>query len=170
MTNVVSSVVSRREIEALIPHQGAMCLLAGATHWDAERIVCHADNHRRADHPLRSRRGLLSTCLIEYAAQAMALHGALLARSAADGPPRAQPGLLAAARQLEFELLNLDDLPRAAPDTLHVEARCEARDATQLRYVFAAHHAGARLASGRITVVLGAAPGAAPDAAPGAAA
>lgn len=157
----MNGAVSRREIEALIPHQGAMCLLAGATQWDADHIVCHADNHRRADHPLRSRRGLLSTCLVEYAAQAMALHGALLARCAADGPPRAQPGLLAAARQLEFALLNLDDLPPSAADTLHVEARCETHDATQLRYVFAAHHAGSRLASGRITVVLGVAPGAA---------
>lgn len=152
----MNSVVTRREIEALIPHQGTMCLLAGVTHWDAEHITCHATNHRDPGHPLRSRRGLLATCLVEYAAQAMAVHGALQARAEADGSHRVpvRPGLLAAARQLEFDRLNLDDLPRAEPDTLHIDAICEARDTTQLRYRFAAQHAGVRLASGRITVVL----------------
>lgn len=157
--------LARRDIEALIPHQGAMCLLAGVTQWDAERITCHADNHRAADHPLRSRRGLLATCLVEYAAQAMAVHGALQARATAEAPhgavgaAGARAGMLASARQLEFGVLNLDDLPRAAPDTLHIDAACEARDAAQLRYAFTVHHGGARLASGRITVVLDAAPG-----------
>lgn len=152
--------VLRHEIEALIPHQGAMCLLAGVTHWDADHIVCHADNHRHPGHPLRSRRGLLSTCLVEYAAQAMALHGALQAHAAGPAAPpggapgAAQPGMLAAARQLEFGLLNLDELPHALPDTLRIEATCEARDASQLRYRFSATHAGVELASGRITVIL----------------
>ena len=41
-------------------------------------MQCVADNHRAASHPLRTRRGLLSSCAIEYAAQAMALHGALI--------------------------------------------------------------------------------------------
>jgi predicted hotdog family 3-hydroxylacyl-ACP dehydratase len=150
----LNGAVSRREIEALMPHQGAMCLLASATRWDAERITCLADNHRSPDHPLRSRRGLLSTCLVEYAAQAMALHGALLSRASAGSTASVQPGLLAAARQLEFGLLKLDDLPHAAPDTLHIEATCEARDDTQLRYRFSTTHAGVKLASGRITVVL----------------
>jgi predicted hotdog family 3-hydroxylacyl-ACP dehydratase len=154
----MNGAVSRREIEALVPHQGAMCLLAGVAHWDAEHIACHADNHRNPTHPLRSRRGLLATCLVEYAAQAMALHGALQARTVGSPPDQltgtAQPGLLAAARQLEFRLLNLDELPHAVPDTLCIEAACEARDATQLRYRFLASHAGVQLASGRITVVL----------------
>lgn len=150
----MNGALSRREIEALIPHRGAMCLLAGATRWDAEHITCLADNHRHPDHPLRSRRGLLSTCLVEYAAQAMALHGALLSRAGAGSAASRQPGLLAAARQLEFGLLKLDELPRTAADMLHIEATCEARDDTQLRYSFSATHAGVKLASGRITVVL----------------
>jgi predicted hotdog family 3-hydroxylacyl-ACP dehydratase len=144
------------DIARLIPHQGAMCLLARADRWDELTIVCHADNHRDPRHPLRSRSGLLSTCLIEYAAQAMALHGSLLARGAAG--PSARPGFLAAGRNVVFACLNLDDLPPTTPDELRIEVNCEARDHRQLQYAFAVRHAGMPLAAGHITVVLDASP------------
>lgn len=95
-------------IAALIPHSGAMCLLARLERWDARRIVCSATNHRDADHPLRTRRGLLAACAIEYAAQAMALHGALLGQAAGT---QATPGFLASARGVQLHVMRLDDLP-----------------------------------------------------------
>jgi predicted hotdog family 3-hydroxylacyl-ACP dehydratase len=140
----------REDIARLIPHQGPMCLLARVDAWDAKSITCRADNHRSAGHPLRTRSGLLSTCLVEYAAQAMALHGAL--QATAPGGPR--DGVLAAARDLRFALVNLDDLPEASPDELHIEASCDAADHGRLMYRFAARHAGTLLARGRVTVVL----------------
>jgi predicted hotdog family 3-hydroxylacyl-ACP dehydratase len=143
--------VARSDIARLIPHQGAMCLLAGVVAWDDETIVCRADNHRDAAHPLRTRHGLLASCLIEYAAQAMALHGALRSKANAAA---AQPGMLAAARDVRLALLTLDDLPRADPDELRIEARREAGDSHQLVYAFAARHAGALLGAGRVVVVL----------------
>ncbi len=139
------------QIAALVPHQGTMCLLARVDAWDAQGIVCHANNHRDARHPLRTRSGLLSSCLIEYAAQAMAVHGAL------HGGPAAlvsRPGLLAAARQVKLGLLNLDDLPKLQADELHIEATRQAADERQLLYSFTARHGALQLASGRITVVL----------------
>lgn len=139
------------QIAALVPHQGTMCLLARVDAWDAQGIVCHATNHRDTEHPLRTRSGLLSSCLIEYAAQAMAVHGALRGGAAASA---ARPGLLAAARQVRLGLLKLDDLPRLHPDELRIEATCQAAHERQLLYGFTARHGATQLASGRITVVL----------------
>lgn len=148
-----SATLTRAGIAALIPHSGTMCLLARLDAWDLQRIVCAATNHRDADHPLRTRRGLLAACAIEYAAQAMALHGALIGR--ATGAP-ATPGYLASARGVQLQVLRLDDLPATGRDTdeLRIEATRQAGDARQILYAFTVHHAGRALAEGRAAVVL----------------
>ena len=142
-------------IAALIPHSGAMCLLARLEAWDLQQIVCTATNHRDATHPLRTRRGLLAPCAIEYAAQAMALHGALIGRAA--GAP-ATPGYLASARGVQLHVLRLDDLPASAeanaPDELRISATRQAGDARQILYAFSVSHAGRPVADGRAAVVL----------------
>ena len=141
----------RDGIAELIPHSGTMCLLARLDAWDMQRIVCVATNHREADHPLRTRRGLLAPAAIEYAAQAMALHGALIGQ--ATGTP-ATPGYLASARGVQLNVLRLDELVVAAPDELRIEAVRQAGDARQILYAFTVHHAGRLLAEGRAAVVL----------------
>jgi predicted hotdog family 3-hydroxylacyl-ACP dehydratase len=143
--------LSHAGIAALIPHSGAMCLLARLDGWDAQRIVCAATNHRDLDHPLRTRRGLLSTAAIEYAAQAMALHGALIGQAA--GTP-ATPGFLASTRGVQLHVLQLDLLEAAALDELRVEATRQAGDARQILYAFTVSHAGRPVAEGRAAVVL----------------
>jgi len=145
--------LARDGIAALIPHQGSMCLLARLDAWDLQHIVCIADNHRDAAHPLRTRRGLLAPCAIEYAAQAMALHGALIGRAA--GTP-ASPGYLASARGVQLHVLRLDDLPAldTSADELRIEATRQAGDARQILYAFTVDHQGRRLAEGRAAVVL----------------
>ena len=65
-------------IAARIPHTGRMCLLDRVLEWDADRIRCSAVSHRDADNPLREAAGLATLAGIEYAAQAAAVHGALL--------------------------------------------------------------------------------------------
>ncbi|MES1161985.1 MAG: hydroxymyristoyl-ACP dehydratase, partial [Rhizobacter sp.] len=82
MTTFVPATLDHDGIAALIPHSGTMCLLARLEVWDLQRIVCSATNHRDPQHPLRTRRGLLAPVAIEYAAQAMALHGALIGQIA----------------------------------------------------------------------------------------
>lgn len=139
-------------IAALIPHSGTMCLLARMDRWDMHAIVCTATNHRDAAHPLRTRRGLMAPCAIEYAAQAMALHGALIGQ--ANGAP-ATPGYLASARGVTLHVLRLDDLPPgASPDELRIEATRQAGDARQILYAFTLQHAGRPIADGRAAVVL----------------
>lgn len=142
-------------IAALIPHSGSMCLLDRLAQWDAQQIVCIATNHRDADHPLRTRSGLLSPCAIEYAAQAMALHGALIGQEAGTA---ASPGFLASARGVQLHVLRLDDLPLTdtpdVPDELRIEATRQSGDARQILYAFQVSHAGRPLAQGRAAVVL----------------
>ena len=147
----MSSTLAHQGIAALIPHSGRMCLLERLVEWDADRIVCAAINHRDADHALRTRRGLLAPVAIEYAAQAMALHGALIGQAA--GTP-ATPGYLASARGVQLHRLRLDDLPPAASDELRIEATRQAGDAQQILYTFHVSHAGRPVADGRAAVVL----------------
>lgn len=143
----MSTLLDRDGIAALIPHSGSMCLLARLVAWDAQHIVCVATSHRDADNPLRTRSGLLSPCAIEYAAQAMALHGALIGQEA--GTP-ASPGFLASARGVQLHVLRLDDLP----GDLRIEASRQSGDARQILYAFKLTHAGQPIAEGRAAVVL----------------
>jgi hypothetical protein len=76
-------------IAARIPHQGSMCLLAAVVDWSADGISCRAVSHADPANPLRAEGRLGAANGIEYAAQAMALHGALLA----GGDAHAAPGL-----------------------------------------------------------------------------
>ncbi len=128
-----------------------MCLLDAVLEWSAQHVVCCADNQRAADHPLRQFGRLGAACGIEYAAQAMAVHGALLA----DGAPAAPaPGMLVSARQVELHVLRLDDI--AQP--LRIRAERLGAAAGLLLYAFSVH-AGARLLlDGRASVLLGHAP------------
>lgn len=134
-------------IARLIPHQGAMCLLARLVDWDATRITCSANNHREPKHPLRSASGLLAPAAIEYAAQAMALHGALCGQATGTV---ATPGYLASARGVQLHRLRLDDLD----GDLAVEAIRQAGDDRQILYQFKVSHGGEPVAEGRATVVL----------------
>ena len=88
--------MNRTQIEALIPHAGSMCLLEQVVSWNAARIECIARSQRASDNPLRADNKLSSICGIEYAAQAMAVHGGLLA--AGDQPRRGYIAVLSNIR------------------------------------------------------------------------
>ena len=146
--------LDRAAILALIPHQGPMCLLDRVVSWDETGIECVAVNHRDPRHPLRSASGLLASAAIEYAAQAMAVHGALCAAAAGD---RAGPGFLASARDVRLACRRLDNLPGADRDELEIVAERQGGDATRLLYAFGVRHGGREIASGRVAVILDAA-------------
>ena len=131
---------------AHIPHQGSMCLLDTITDWDAQRICCTASSHRDADNPLRAHGRLGVACGIEYAAQAMAAHGALLASS--EQPPRA--GYLASVRSVDFRVARLDDLGA----DLAIEAERLSGDDNTILYGFRIHAAGREVLNGRAAVIL----------------
>lgn len=70
--------LDRAAIAAHLPHAGGMCLLDGVLDWDDQRIRCIAVSHCDTDNPLRVAEGLATLAGIEYAAQAAAVHGALI--------------------------------------------------------------------------------------------
>lgn len=145
----------RAWIAARIPHQGSMCLLDGVVAWDTASIRCLATSHAHTDNPLRAQGRLAAVCGIEYAAQAMAVHGALLAETAQDGGAQQRPrtGYLASVRKLVLQVERLDDIP--APLEITAE-RISGEGATVL-YAFVVGAAGRTLLSGRAAVILDAA-------------
>jgi len=136
-------------IAAHIPHQGAMCLLDEVLEWRAEGISCRASSHHLRTNPLRTNDQLLALCGIEYAAQAIAVHGALcMAQGGAAAEPT--PGMLASVRNVTLGVERLDDI---ASDLL-VRAERVGGDATALLYEFALHADARRLLCGRATIYL----------------
>ena len=139
-------------VAALVPHAGPMCLLGQVTDWNADAIRCTAKVGDR--HPLKIGGRLPATALIEYAAQAMAAHGRLLARdgSGYQHPPR--PGMLAGLRAAELSCRWVE------ARELVIAVDRVGGDGHNVLYRFTvAGVDGAALASGRAIVVLDRTPG-----------
>jgi len=139
--------LAREAIESLVPHAGAMCLWDEVLDWDDLSIRLRARNHRDIAHPLRSDGRLRAIHLCEYGAQAMAVHGGLLAQR---GGRIAAPGMLVALRGVELHVARIDDL--AGP--IACEARLLAAGDASQQYAFRITHADALLAEGRAAVML----------------
>lgn len=148
--------LNRSEIAQRIPHQGRMCLLERVVEWNQERIRCEAASHRDPDNPLRAHGRLGIACGIEYAAQAMALHGALVGQAQGPDPKAPRLGYLASVRNVTLHASRLDDV---AGD-LTVRAERVMGDANNVIYSFTVAAGAAPLLSGRATVVLDGSPAA----------
>ena len=145
--------ITKQEIANLIPHTGAMCLLDGVLEWDATHITCVSTSHRDENNPMRIAGRLPALCGIEYAAQAMAIHGGLA--GIVGKKPRA--GYLAGLRDVACRVSRLDDL--AGDLTIHAEQVMG--DASLAIYQFSLTAGSVEIIQGRATVVLdvdGAAP------------
>jgi predicted hotdog family 3-hydroxylacyl-ACP dehydratase len=135
------------DIATLIPHQGAMCLNERLVAWDAQHVVLETTTHRALDNPLRRRGRLRAVHLCEYGAQAMAVHGGLLAR---DEGRNAQPGLLVSLRGVAFHCAYVDDLA----GMLTVEAEKLLDGGGSWQYAFRVKHGERLLAEGRAAVMM----------------
>jgi len=134
-------------IAGLIPHAGSMCLLERVVEWTPERVTLATATHRSHDNPLRSGGRLRAIHLCEYGAQAMAVHGGLVARAAGE---KAQPGLLVSLRDVRLLVEYVDDLP----GELVVEATRLHAAPGSWQYRFSVLHAGKELVGGRAAVML----------------
>lgn len=131
----------------LIPHRGAMCLIDAVVDHDDERLHARTASHRRADNPLRTDGRLRALHLCEYGAQAMAVHGALLAQAAGG---RALPGVLVSLRAVELNAERVDDLP----GDLDVYAERLLAGESSWQYAFRVEYTGVVLAQGRAAVMV----------------
>jgi predicted hotdog family 3-hydroxylacyl-ACP dehydratase len=141
-------------IADLIPHAGAMVLLDRVESFDATHLRCVATSHLAADNPLRSADGTLGALAgLEYAGQAMAVHGALTANMT-DGASEAKPrrGYLASARDLQLSRATLDGLA-----TLVIDVEALSIEAQRVLYRFRLSSDDATVLTGRAAVVLEAA-------------
>jgi predicted hotdog family 3-hydroxylacyl-ACP dehydratase len=132
-------------IRELVPHAGTMCLLERVVAWDEHGVTTATSTHRHPDNPLLRDGRLHAVHLCEYGAQAMAVHGGLLAHSRGD---RAQAGLLVSLRDVELHC----DFVEGLAGELVVEARRVHSTPTTWQYEFRVTHAGRRMAQGRAMV------------------
>jgi predicted hotdog family 3-hydroxylacyl-ACP dehydratase len=137
--------IDRIRLAAMLPHAGAMCLLEQVIDWDATRILCSTISHRDAGNPMARHGRLEAVCGVEYAAQAMAVHGALT--GSGDAPPRL--GYLASLRDVTCHVARLDLL-----DDLMIEAELLLAQSGRVIYRFTLRSDGQDILSGRAAVVL----------------
>ena len=132
------------DIAARIPHAGRMCLLDRVLYWDAHGIRCSATSHRDQDNPLREAGGLAALAGMEYAAQAAAVHSALLFDEAV---PRS--GVLAALKNVTASRLWLHEIN----EDIVVEASLLHGDPTGGIFAFAVFADEERVLSGQFTLM-----------------
>lgn len=146
--------IDKERIAALIPHAGAMCLLDEVSSWDATRVSASSRTHRDPKNPLRTAGGLATLSAIEYAAQAMAIHGAVTGSvtgsvtGAITTRPRA--GYLVSLRKVVCCAPRLDDLE----GDLFVEAEQMMADGASVMYAFSLRIGATEVLSGNATVML----------------
>lgn len=133
-------------ISSLIPHAGSMCLIDRVENWDADHILCFTRSHLNPHNPLRRDAMLPALSGVEYASQAMAIHGAL----AKIVPARPRAGYLASLRNLHARHRRLD----VFEEDLKITAERIFADEERAMYEFSLQVRATIILSGRATVVL----------------
>lgn len=135
--------LSRAQFEPLIPHSGRMCLIDSVEFWDDRSIYCLSGTHRDPGNPLRMNGALSSIHLLEYGAQAMAIHGGLLNSAATRG-------MLAALRDVRLYV----DTAETLGAQIRITAIAAATSDHAAVYRFeVAELDGSRLVEARATVI-----------------
>ena len=138
--------LQRQQIADLIPHQGNMCLLDTIVRWDDEEIAASAVRHHDPDNPLLREGELRCIVLIEYAAQAAAVHAALTEGSIGEG----EAAFIGAVRSLKLHRQLIDRNCRE----LEFQARCILNDPSGAIYQLTAHSGQELLMESRVVMVL----------------
>lgn len=133
----------------LIPHHGNMCLLDAVDFYDLETIACSTMSHCLSDNPLRDDTGLPSINGIEYGAQAIAIHAALINKNK-NSTENAQSGYLVQVKDVNFKFCDLS----LYSTPLKIEANQIFMADTNLIYGFKLSHEGDCVIDGRITIFM----------------
>lgn len=122
-----------------------MCLLDRVEEWDDLTIVCSSCSHRAPDNPLRHGGRLSALHAFEYAAQAAAVHGALLS-----GAPDDIPRVFAALHAARLLLIHLD----AIETPLEIHAQRLLLDGDNAVYHTTIRAGGAMIAEARLSLMV----------------
>lgn len=134
--------LQRSDIARLIPHSGRMCLLDSVACFSAEEILCTSRSHRDPNNPLREGKELPVLALVEYAAQAAAVHAALVGAGIGDE----RIAFLGAVKNIAFYTCGVSsDIAQ-----LRITAATLLQTADGAIYRFTVEGDGAELASGRL--------------------
>lgn len=124
-----------------------MCLLDGVEGWDGNSIHCRSGQYFGCNqHPLRYKGRLGGINLVEYGAQAAAVHASLLSRHSGVQLPAG--GFLAGLRDVRLPEQDMDAM--IAP--LDIHAYREMGDAQGMIYSFEVKSAGVVCSQGRLTI------------------
>ena len=135
--------LNHKEIEQRLPHAGTMSLLNEVIEANSNSLTALAKSHLETNNPLRLNGKIATVNGIEYAAQAMAIHGSLLS----DISPA---GYIAAVRNID---INVPFFPETdAP--LIIEVQRLMSDKNGFSYQFYINCEQISLISGKITVFL----------------
>jgi predicted hotdog family 3-hydroxylacyl-ACP dehydratase len=136
--------LNHEQLCRLIPHNGTMCLLDSVINWDDESILCRAVSQCDPNNPLRANSTLSAINGVEFAAQAMAVHGALLQGD--EKTPAS--GYLAALRGVRQHCKYLHDQAE-----LFLHCQRLGGDSNGFIYAFAITNGETLLLEGRATVI-----------------
>ena len=138
--------IAHDELSTLIPHSFDMCLLDRIDSWNDDEIVCYSHSHLSTENPLRREQALSSIHVLEYAAQAMAVHGGIQNR---EHGKKMTEGYLAALRDVNINLCELSEIK----DELCIKVKKMLSQQGNMIYSFSVSSREIELASGRATVV-----------------
>ena len=136
--------LDRTALAGLLPHSGSMVLIDNVVAWSEKKLVCETRRHLDASFPLKEYDVVPASAGIELAAQAMAIHVALVRD---DGPKQ---GLLTHVKNICFGNSSLND----ASDLLTIEVRADRIGIRGCSYSFEIKSGGAACLNGRVGVVL----------------
>ena len=132
------------QIAALIPHGAAMSLLDGVQSWDEKIIECFSSSHLRSTNPLLVEGCLPACMLVEYAAQAAAVHAGLMQT----GMGEVRAAYVGAIKSVKFYAEHAPE-----DEVLTINATAELQSAAGAIYYFMVKSSSRPLAEGRLILV-----------------
>ncbi len=142
--------IEKPHLAQLLPHSGDMCLLDRVLNWDEAAIHCQTLSHHSPENPLRDANCLPVQAGIEYAAQAMAIHGKLCS----DDGCKPRIGYLAVLSKVDWYVNRLDNSSAGKKLPLEVYAEKLMASAGGSSYHFRLQQAGELLIEGQALVAL----------------
>jgi predicted hotdog family 3-hydroxylacyl-ACP dehydratase len=135
-----------RQLYDRLPHSGSMCLIDEIVEWDRDSVHCRASSHRQIENPLRIADELPAICALEYAAQAFALHGLLVADEFNEKAPDESRAFVAFVNELDLHIERLD----GGDGALEISGQVMFRQSGSAVYRFEIRDASGLLVNGQV--------------------